>query len=72
TTVGETGLDEPVLIPRAVQARSGDLDPVRELPYRLAAHIAAPRSRTDGSIRLRADTRQKPLALTGASTDEIT
>ena len=28
--------------------------PIRELPYGPAAHIAAPRGRTDGSIRLRA------------------
>jgi hypothetical protein len=30
------------------------------------------RGRTDGSIRLRADLLQKPLALGGASTDEFT
>ena len=30
------------------------------------------RGRTDGSIRLRANLRQKPLALGGASTDEYT
>jgi hypothetical protein len=69
TTVGETGLEEPVLSTVLSKHAEGDLDPVRELPYRLAAHIAALRSRTDGSIRLRANAHQKSLASTGASTD---
>ena len=40
TTVGETGPEEPVfsIVPRA---RLGEMDPVRELPYRLAALIIA-------------------------------
>ena len=69
TTVGETGLEEPVLSTVLSKHAKGDLDPVRELPYRLAAHIAAIRSRTDGSIRPRANAHQKSLASTGASTD---
>jgi len=43
--------------------------PVRELPYGPAAHIAASRGRTDGSIRPIRRTSKKPLAFHGASTD---
>jgi hypothetical protein len=53
-----------------LQARPRDLDPVRELPYRPAAHHRCTRGRTDGSIRLRATTILKfSLAWSGASTD---
>ena len=45
--------------------------PVRELPYRPAAP-SLHQSRTDGSIRQRANPPKKPLALGGASTDEYT
>ncbi len=53
-----------------LRARPRDLDPVRELPYRPAAHHRCTRGRTDGSIRLRATTILKfSLAWEGASTD---
>jgi Transposase len=52
-------------------ARVYDLVPVRELPYMPEVHRCI-RGRTDGSILLRANLLQKPLALSGASTDEYT
>ena len=54
-TVGETGSGKPELS-TALQARSGDLDPIRELPYRPAANHRRITGRTDGSIRLRVQT----------------
>jgi hypothetical protein len=69
-TVGETGPeapDEPIV----PGARFYDLVPVRERPYGPAAPSLHQRP-TVGSIRLRANLLQKPLALGGASTDEYT
>ena len=40
-TVGETGPEEPGLSTVLSKYAQGDLDPVRELPYRLAALIIA-------------------------------
>jgi hypothetical protein len=52
TTVGETGPEEPGLSTVLSKHAEGDVDPVRELPYRLAALInRCITSRTDGSIR---------------------
>jgi len=64
-TVGETGPEEPGLSTVLIKHAKGDLDPVRELPYRLAAIIAASRSRTDGSIRLRVDYPPKTACVEG-------
>jgi hypothetical protein len=49
----------------------GDLDPAHELPYRTVAQYRCITGRTDGSIRLRANTITKfRLDQEGASTDE--
>jgi len=56
--------------PQCVEHALGDLDPARELPYRPAADYRCITGRTDGSIRLRANTTPKfSLAKRGASTD---
>ena len=48
----------------------GDLDPVRELPYGLAALIIEPHQKPDRwQHPTRCQTNQKSLALWGASTD---
>jgi hypothetical protein len=53
-----------------LRARLGDLDPVRELPYRPAAVFLPHPGRTDDSIRPRAATTPTfSLAWKGASTD---
>ena len=57
--------------PQCLEHALGDLDPARELPYRPAADHRCTTGRTDGSIRLPADLLLKPLALGGASTDEL-
>ena len=70
TTVGETGPEEPGLSTVLHKHAQGDLDPVRELPYRLAALVnRCTRSRTDGSIRPPCKTLQNLLVSQGASTD---
>ena len=45
------------------------MDPVRALPYRLAAHIAASEAGQMAASDYVPITRQKSLALMGASTD---
>src|SRR4029079_7568141 len=71
-TVGETRPEEPgvLIVPRAriYDLVSGLRTPIRALQL----HRCVIRGRTDGSIRLRADLLQKPLASRGASTDEYT
>jgi hypothetical protein len=52
-----------------IKHAKGDLDPVRELPYRLAAHIAASEAGQMAASDHVPITRQKSLALMGASTD---
>src|SRR3954471_1920067 len=67
-TVGETGSGQPGCN-TVLRVRHLDLDPLRELPCRPAAHGRA-RGRTDGSIRLRVTAfLMFSLALKGASTD---
>ena len=65
-TVG--GKPDVLIVPAA---RIYDLVPVRELPYGPQLRRCI-KGRTDGSIRLRANLLQKPVALGGASTDEFT
>ncbi len=70
-TVGETGPEEPdelIMLPGARICRVGSGP---RTPIRARSSIAASEAGTDGSIRLRADLLQKPLALGGASTDEL-
>jgi hypothetical protein len=52
-----------------IKHAEGDLDPVRELPYRLAAHIAASEAGQMATSDHVPITRQKSLALMGVSTD---
>jgi hypothetical protein len=68
TTVGETGPEEPGFS-KVLAARLGDLDPVRELPYRLAALIAASEAGQMAASDDRVRPVQKSLASKGASTD---
>ncbi len=70
TTVGETGPEEPGLSTVLSKHAQGDVDPVRELPYRLAALIiaaseAGQMAASDNRVRQS----QKTLAPQGASTD---
>ena len=71
TTVGETGPEEPGLSTVPHEHAMGDVDPVRELPYGLAALIMTLHQRPDRwqhptSV---SDQLKKSLALQGASTD---
>jgi len=66
---GEMGPEEPGFS-KVLAARLGDLDPVRELPYRLAALIiAASKAGQMAASDDRVRPIQKSLASKGASTD---
>jgi hypothetical protein len=70
TTVGETGPEEPGLSTVLPKHAQGDMDPVRELPYRLAAlNTAAPEAGQMAASDKRVRPLQKLLAPQGASTD---
>ena len=70
TTVGETGPEEPGLSTVLPKHAEGDVVPVRELPYRLAAiTIAASEAGQMAASDKRVRPLQKTLASQGASTD---
>ena len=67
TTVGETGPENQRFPPCFQSTLSGDLDPVRELPYGPAATRCTKAGQMAASDKVSAN--QKSLALKGASTD---